>query len=81
MTTKPRTPDTAGPVPGLAATEHQTPPLLYIRDEVSELLKVPPDTVSNLHRTRQLRGVLIGKHLRWRPNDVRDYVANLGEGE
>ena len=52
--------------------------LLLTREEVSQLLEVPPDTIANLHRVRLLSGVKIGKHLRWRPGDVLQYVESLG---
>ena len=52
--------------------------LLLTREEVSQLLEVPPDTIANLHRVRLLLGVKVGKHLRWKPEDVRQYVDGLG---
>ncbi len=52
--------------------------LLLTREEVSQLLEVPPDTIANLHRVRLLPGVKVGKHLRWKPEDVRQYVDGLG---
>ena len=47
-------------------------------NEVGELLRVPTDTVKNLHRTKQLPGIMIGKHLRWRVQDVKQFVNELG---
>ena len=52
--------------------------LLLTREEVSQLLVVPPDTITNLHRIRLLSGVKVGKHLRWKPEAVRQYVESLG---
>ena len=54
-------------------------PLLLTREEVAAVLQVPADTVDNLHRVRHLRGCRVGKHLRWRPDDVRSFVAKLGD--
>lgn len=51
--------------------------LLLTREEVSQLLEVPADTIANLHRVRLLPGVKVGKHLRWKPEDVRQYVESL----
>ena len=54
-------------------------PLLLKDEEVATLLAVSAETVKTLHRTRQLRGVLVGRHLRWRPADVEKYVAGLAQ--
>ena len=54
-------------------------PLLMTRDEVATALQVPADTVTHLHRDGQLCGVRIGKHLRWRPEDVHAFVQGLGD--
>lgn len=51
--------------------------LVLTADEVASMLTVPVDTIKNLHRTGQLRGVLIGKHLRWRRSDVLAFVEAL----
>lgn len=53
-------------------------PLLLDKDGVAAMLTVSADTVLNLHRVRALPGVLVGKHLRWRPADVVAYVEKLG---
>ena len=55
-------------------------PLMLDKDDVAGLLRVPSATVENLHRTGQLRGRMVGKHLRWRPGDVRRFVEALEEG-
>ena len=54
-------------------------PLLLTASQVAKALGVPEDTIRNLHRVNTLKGVLCGKHLRWRPADVRAYVAALGD--
>lgn len=46
-------------------------------DEVATILRVSEHTIKNLHRTHQLRAVKIGRHNRWRPNDVIEFVENL----
>lgn len=51
--------------------------LLLTREQVAELLAVPVDTVSNLHRMKLLRGIKIGKHLRWKPITIQNYVDGL----
>ena len=51
--------------------------LLLDKDQTAAVLNVPPATIENLHRARLLRGCLVGKHLRWRPSDVRKYVDSL----
>ena len=66
----------APPEPGIS-TPPIAAPLMMTREEVAAVLQVPADTVTNLHRERKLRGVRIGKHLRWRPNDLRDFVERL----
>lgn len=52
-------------------------PLVLTRDQVASVLQVPPDTIENLHRTRQLCGFQIGKHLRWDPDHVRAFAKQL----
>ena len=52
-------------------------PLVLTRDQVAEQLQVPPDTIENLHRTHQLKGVKIGRHLRWTLSCVEKFVAGL----
>ena len=52
--------------------------LVLTREQVAEMLQVPPDTVNNLHRVGQLCGVKVGKHLRWRFGDVERFVNGLG---
>lgn len=46
--------------------------------ETSRVLKVPPSTVENLHRTRQLTGISVGKHLRWKLADIKHFIETLG---
>ena len=52
-------------------------PLVLTKAQVGTLLQVPEDTVENLHRTRQLPAVRVGKHNRWRIEDVRRFVGSL----
>ena len=54
--------------------------LLWDDNEVGVMLGVPPATVHNLHRTRQLPGLLCGKHLRWHRDDVVAFVESLRNG-
>ena len=56
-------------------------PLVLTRAQVGTLLQVPEDTVENLHRTGQLSGFLVGKHLRWWPEDVRKFAEALARNE
>ena len=51
--------------------------LMLDAEEVGAVFRVPKDTVANFHRTRQLRGVMIGKHLRWRVQDVKRFVDEM----
>ena len=59
-------------------TARQVGKLVLTIEETAAVLQVPPATVKNLHATRQLTGVLVGKHLRWRPRDVEQFVQSLG---
>ena len=43
--------------------------------------EVPEDTVDNLHRTGQLPGFKVGKHLRWWPDSVRKFAEALARNE
>lgn len=52
-------------------------PLVLTGAQVGKLLQVPIDTVENLHRTDQLLGIMVGKHLRWWPDDVRKFAEDL----
>lgn len=51
--------------------------LLLDKSEVASLLRVNENAVSHLHRCRQLRGVLVGRNLRWKPTTVREFVDGL----
>lgn len=61
----------------MESNSQQQLPWLLCCDDVAALLQVTRDTIQNLHRVRQLRGVKVGKHLRWRPEDVRSFVEGL----
>ncbi|GMU22981.1 MAG: hypothetical protein AMXMBFR13_30650 [Phycisphaerae bacterium] len=56
-------------------------PLVLTRDQVAAALQVSAETIEGLHRMGRLRGVRIGRHLRWRPGDVTAYVERLAPGE
>lgn len=51
--------------------------LLWSKDETAERLGITPDGVENLHRIGLLVAVKIGRHNRWRPDDVRKFVTDL----
>ena len=55
-------------------------PILLSDDQVSGMLGLPVQTVRNLHRTNQLRGKVIGRHLRWLRADIDRFVESL-EGD
>ena len=57
------------------------PRWLWTAEEVAAVLGVTPDCVKNLHRVGQLAGVMVGRHRRWRPEDVRDFVQTLKPGK
>ena len=80
MTAAPRI--SAGtPSPGPEPAHDRTPELmrrlLLDRDQTAELLGVGPKTIEYLHRMGQLRGVKVGKGLRWRPADAEAFVKSL----
>ncbi len=56
-------------------------PLVLTREQVAALLQVSADSIGNLHRTKQLIGVKVGKFLRWRLPDVKAYIDGLMPGE
>ena len=56
-------------------------PHVLTRAQVAALLQVPEDTIENLHRTGQLSGLKIGKHLRWWPDDVRKFAETLANND
>ena len=51
--------------------------LLLNREQVAELLGVPPETIGNLHRVKLLPAVRVGKRLCWKPDTVKMYVDSL----
>lgn len=51
--------------------------LLWDAEQTAEALSVRADTVKSLHRCGRLVGVKCGKHLRWVPRAVRDFVEAL----
>ncbi len=52
-------------------------PLLLDREQVATWLNVDVSTIDNLHRFKRLRGCKVGRALRWRPEDVTRFVAEL----
>ena len=62
---------------GNATTQQLMSRLLLARPEVSLLLGIPEESVDYLHRMKRLRGVAVGKFLRWRPDDVQRFVDEL----
>lgn len=70
---------------GVSAQSVENPVALSLFDrrlalgaaEVALQLGVTANTVEGLHRSGALRGVTIGSHLRWHPQDVRDFVDSL----
>ncbi len=46
-------------------------------EDVSEMLQVDVGTVKYLHRVGVLRAVRIGKHNRWRLEDVEQYIESI----
>ena len=54
------------------------PLLLWSAEETGEALGITPDAVKNLHRVEVLRGHKVGRVLRWKPDDVRQFVDGLG---
>lgn len=55
-------------------------PLMWDSETTAAALSVPRSTIENLHRTRQLEGFVVGRHLRFRPSDVRQFVDELQNG-
>ena len=62
---------------GEETTEDLLSRLLLTREQVAKLLGVPLNSIDNLHRTRQLRAVQVGKYNLWKPEDVRRFVKAL----
>ena len=46
-------------------------------EQVARLLSVPQATVKALHADRVLRGVRVGKYVRWKVAAVRAFVESL----
>ena len=68
-------------VPGVDKTseEPSDDPLLLKVNQVAESIAMGTRTVWRLHSTGELRGVRIGRSVRWRRDDVEAYVAGLGD--
>lgn len=63
-------------VPIVDAAAMMSLPLLS-QLQVSQLLGIEEQTVGTLHRVGKLRGVCVGKSLRWKPGWVQVYVDGL----
>lgn len=64
--------------PKLSIDAQQSPELLlWDAPTTARMLSVSEETVRNLHRTRQLEGLLIGRHLRWAPEDVAEFISRV----
>ena len=64
-----------------ATTENTTtanglPPIVLDAQGVADRLTVPVATVENLHRVGALRAIKVGKHNRWRVDDVESFVRD-----
>jgi DNA binding domain, excisionase family len=51
-------------------------PELLTPEEVAEVFSVPKTTVYHWARHGTLRCLRIGRHVRFRENDIRDYIQN-----
>lgn len=61
----------------MTSDDSPTKSLLLDKGAAAQRLGVPESAIENLHRTRQLRGVQIGKSLFWRPSDLVKFVDEL----
>ncbi len=52
---------------------------LYTAAEVADRLRVRKWTVENLYRSGRLAGCKVGKHLRFRPDDVQRFIDGDAE--
>ena len=66
-------------MPEPTGTELLSRELLLTKTEAARVLRVSEDTVCNLHRVGALPAIKIGRSLRWSPESVRRYVAELGD--
>lgn len=53
------------------------PRLLWSPKQAGEALGLTADGVKYLHRTGQLRGIVLSRHLMFRPADVQAFVEKL----
>ena len=60
----------------MADTETTIAPLTLDKQQAAAALNVPIATLENLTRTGQLRSLMVGKHMRWVIDDLREYVEN-----
>ena len=54
-----------------------TAPLLLTAEGAAEALAVPEATVRNLHREKKLRGIFVGRHLRFSPATLSAFIEKL----
>ena len=54
--------------------------LFLSAEEAADMLGVTPGTVLHQRRIGRLRGVMVGRYLRFRPDDVRAFAAELAGG-
>jgi len=52
---------------------------LFTKKEVADILRVRPETVEYLHKSRQLRGIIIARKLRFTKSAVDEYIRNCQE--
>ncbi|MEE9293990.1 MAG: helix-turn-helix domain-containing protein [Phycisphaerae bacterium] len=45
--------------------------------EAARVLRIPESTIQNLYRVGKLPGYAVGKHLRFKPEDLRTFAAEL----
>lgn len=60
----------------MSDTDNMIEPLLNV-DEVAELLRISPAGVRRHVAAGELRAIRIGKHLRFRPADIRDSLDEM----
>lgn len=58
----------------MAETETTMVTLTLDKQQAAAALNVPIATLENLTRTGQLASIMIGKHMRWLLDDLREYV-------
>lgn len=54
-------------------------PLLWRDEDAAAWLQVPVASIRNAYRVGQLKGLLVGRHLRFHPDDIQTFVSRLRE--